>query len=65
MVCQTRWIDRYRFALHMSQRGTVTAVGDGIASVTGLPPDGRPAPESMTRQPIETWSPTITARDFV
>lgn len=34
---QRRWLERYRFGLRVSQLGTVSAVGDGIAWVTGLP----------------------------
>ena len=34
---QRRWLDAYRFGLRFSQRGTVSAVGDGIVWVTGLP----------------------------
>lgn len=34
---QRRWLDRYRFGLRVHQLGTVSAVGDGIAWVTGLP----------------------------
>ncbi|MEA3411208.1 MAG: F0F1 ATP synthase subunit alpha [Pseudomonadota bacterium] len=37
MARQSRWVDRYHFGLRISQRGSVTAVGDGIAWVTGLP----------------------------
>jgi len=34
---RARWVDRYRFGLRVTQRGSVSAVGDGIAWVTGLP----------------------------
>jgi len=34
---QAHWVDDYRFGLRITQRGTVSAVGDGIAWVTGLP----------------------------
>jgi len=37
MAHQTRWVDDYRFGLRVTQRGVVSAVGDGIAWVTGLP----------------------------
>lgn len=32
-----RWVDGYRFGLRITQRGSVSAVGDGIAWVSGLP----------------------------
>jgi F-type H+-transporting ATPase subunit alpha len=131
---QKRWLDHYRFGLRVGQLGSVSAVGDGIVWVTGLPSaaiddvlhlddgsialvfdlrpdrigavlllqtpkltagtaaaiaretlsapagdemigrvvdplgtplDGSAAPIAATRQPLETRSPRITARDFV
>lgn len=32
-----RWIDGYRFALRVTERGVVTSIGDGIAWIRGLP----------------------------
>ena len=34
---QARWVDEYRLGLRVTQLGSVSAVGDGIAWVTGLP----------------------------
>jgi F-type H+-transporting ATPase subunit alpha len=34
---QARWVDDYRLGLRVTQMGSVSAVGDGIAWVTGLP----------------------------
>ena len=34
---QRRWLQHYRFGLRVGQLGTVSAVGDGIAWVSGLP----------------------------
>ena len=34
---QARWVDDYRLGLRVTQLGSVSAVGDGIAWVTGLP----------------------------
>jgi F-type H+-transporting ATPase subunit alpha len=34
---QARWLDDYRPALRVSERGRVVAVGDGIAWISGLP----------------------------
>ena len=34
---QAAWLETYRFGLRVSQRGSVTAVGDGIAWIGGLP----------------------------
>jgi F-type H+-transporting ATPase subunit alpha len=34
---QQQWLDDYRFSLRVRERGTVIAVGDGIAQVAGLP----------------------------
>lgn len=134
LMRQQRWLDDYRFGLRVGQLGTVSAVGDGIAWVTGLPSaaiddvlhfddgsialvfdlrpdrigavlllqtptltagtaaaiaretlsapvgdeligravdplgaplDGGAAPIAVARQPLETRSPPITARDFV
>lgn len=37
---QARWVEDYCFGLRVTQRGSVTAVGDGIAWVSGLPSAG-------------------------
>jgi len=34
---QARWLEHYRPALRISERGTVISVGDGIAWIAGLP----------------------------
>lgn len=34
---QARWLEGYRLALHVSERGRVLSVGDGVAWVQGLP----------------------------
>jgi F-type H+-transporting ATPase subunit alpha len=34
---QARWLENYRPALRISERGSVISVGDGIAWITGLP----------------------------
>jgi F-type H+-transporting ATPase subunit alpha len=31
------WLERYRFGLRVAEQGTVVAIGDGIARLTGLP----------------------------
>ena len=37
LMRQQRWLDDYRFGLRVGQLGTVSAVGDGIAWISGLP----------------------------
>lgn len=37
---QRKRLEKYRFALRMTERGTVTAVGDGVMWVKGLPSAG-------------------------
>jgi F-type H+-transporting ATPase subunit alpha len=32
-----RWLDSYRFALRVTEQGTIVSIGDGIARVKGLP----------------------------
>jgi F-type H+-transporting ATPase subunit alpha len=32
-----RWIEPYRFALRVTEQGSILSIGDGIARVTGLP----------------------------
>jgi F-type H+-transporting ATPase subunit alpha len=32
-----RWLDRYRFGLRITERGSVVSVGDGIVWIAGLP----------------------------
>ncbi len=134
LVSQARWLDGDRFGLRVTKRGNVSAVGDGITWIRGLPGaaiddilhfadgsralvfdlnpdrvgavllqqtpeltaatpvflahetlsipvgdelrgrvvdplgmplDGRPPPQCVARQRLETRSPPITARDFV
>jgi len=37
VISSTRWIDDYRFALRITERGTVASIGDGVAWIRGLP----------------------------
>jgi F-type H+/Na+-transporting ATPase subunit alpha len=37
LEARSRWIDGYRFALRVTERGVVTSIGDGIAWILGLP----------------------------
>jgi F-type H+/Na+-transporting ATPase subunit alpha len=37
VAARPRWLSNYRFGLRVSEQGTVTAIGDGIAWVRGLP----------------------------
>ncbi|HVO94806.1 MAG TPA: F0F1 ATP synthase subunit alpha [Terriglobales bacterium] len=32
-----RWLDRYRFALRVTEQGSIVSIGDGIAHIAGLP----------------------------
>ena len=37
LAAQAQWLARYRYALRLSEQGTVVSVGDGIAWISGLP----------------------------
>src|SRR3989338_9123508 len=37
LAAQAQWLAQYRYALRLSEQGTVVSVGDGIAWISGLP----------------------------
>ena len=37
LAAQAEWLAKYRYALRLSEQGTVVSVGDGIAWISGLP----------------------------
>ena len=37
LAAQAKWLAQYRYALRLSEQGTVASVGDGIAWISGLP----------------------------
>ena len=37
LAAQAQWLAQYRYALRLSEQGTVASVGDGIAWISGLP----------------------------
>jgi F-type H+-transporting ATPase subunit alpha len=37
LAAQGEWLGKYRYALRLSEQGTVVSVGDGIAWISGLP----------------------------
>src|SRR3989338_6267139 len=37
LAAQAEWLAKYRYALRLSEQGTVASVGDGIAWISGLP----------------------------
>lgn len=37
LAAQAEWLAQYRYALRLSEQGTVASVGDGIAWISGLP----------------------------
>lgn len=37
LAAQAKWLAQYRYALRLSEQGTVVSVGDGIAWISGLP----------------------------
>ena len=37
LAAQGEWLAKYRYALRLSEQGTVVSVGDGIAWISGLP----------------------------
>jgi F-type H+-transporting ATPase subunit alpha len=37
LAAQAEWLAQYRYALRLSEQGTVVSVGDGIAWISGLP----------------------------